>query len=75
MDCLKTYNHFYKKAQNVSKRMIIAKMRQAKLKNRPFSTIHNNITRDLHHYINDNYTNNLCFKKNTPIMMALRVIE
>ncbi|MFC0604937.1 hypothetical protein [Winogradskyella pulchriflava] len=59
MDCLKTYNHFYKKAQDVSKRMIIAKMRQAKLKNRPFSTIHNNITRDLHHYINDNYTNNL----------------
>ncbi|MFP4846249.1 hypothetical protein [Winogradskyella sp. PE311] len=59
MDCLNIYEHFYKKAQDVSKRMIIAEMQKAKFKNRPFLTLHNKIIKNLHNYIKTNFTNNL----------------
>ncbi|RED42600.1 hypothetical protein DFQ10_1086 [Winogradskyella eximia] len=59
MDYHKTYDYFYKKAQDVSKRMIMAEMQKAKLKNRPFSTLHNKIIEDLHDYIQINFTNDL----------------
>ena len=59
MEYHKTYDYFYKKAQDVSKRMIMAEMQKAKLKNRPFLTLYNKIIKDLYDYIKSNFTNKL----------------
>jgi len=59
MDYFKIYDHFYRKAQDVSKRMIIAEMKKEKLKNRPFSTVHNKIVNKIEDYIRESFTKNL----------------
>lgn len=57
MDYLKKYNHFHQKANTITKRIVIAEMKKAKEKNRPFSTVHNKICKDLYDYYTINYTN------------------
>jgi hypothetical protein len=62
MDYLKVYNHFYQKAFTISRRMVMAEMKKAKAKKRPFTSIHNKISKELYDYYKVNYTDRLSSK-------------
>ena len=59
MDYLKVYEHFYEKAHNTAKRMVMAEMKKSKEKHRPFLNVHNNISAFLYKYVQEKYSNRL----------------
>lgn len=59
MDYHNIYNYYYKKAFTISKKIVIAEMKKAKAKKRPFTTTHNKISKRFYDYYKAKYSDRL----------------
>lgn len=59
MDYHNSYNAYYQRAFTISKQMVLAKMKKAKAKKRPFLTVHNKITQEIYEYYKVKFSNRL----------------